>query len=835
MKIQTLPIRWLAIVLLSAAVILPQSLRAQDFTPDMFPGQSPDRTSFVVSATVNVGDFGKCPNTKSFVTAISSSDESVVKVYNENYYSAVLMVGVGTADVTYTETMFSVGENGIINPDGPSTTHTIHYTVKEGIPTAYWEYQGEPVTTYRVVWQGQDWGAVSSPEPRVIVKDLATDRYGQPYMQEKWVGMMQLSFESSNPEVATVSMRGVSPVGYGKATITCTWPGTVLWEPVSISYEVSVEAPKQNVYVNFYQTEVTGFVGESMSALPNVQMLTIDRWQSENPEVASVDEQTGQVSFLSKGTTRIFAYVNETEEHYAATGYYTVTVKKRTPEFSFSESVAYGEPNVPFTHPALNNPNNLPIDKWGCSDTKVAEIDEATGEVTVKAVGDAFISCESFGNETYEAATASYMLHVTNIDVRVMGIEVTSLNADDILGDGSKKVTFDKQTRTLTLNNWMVDATGIGDPNVRTRIIWNHSKEPLVINPIGECSIINADGCIVSMSGALIFMSESKDGKLTLTANETTQSIAVQANAVKVHECDVTAIGSVVGMKLGELTVSRQSHIYAEATGANAYAGLVCSKFVIADEGIQILTPGVHYEVSKNGFFDDEKNTVASKVVEIGKVPVTVPDKEETIIQFNLTSPDESESVVFSSSANDTFNEETGQLEISTSLTDEQVATALETLIPGSSAWMAMLPGSLVLDIPSGKGTILVNCLTLPGYTLNIMIEGQGTVSITQATFDWAMVSYDVATPTHVVIYLHAISSSVRALTAPLKGSQNPVGAYIKAVAVTPDGVATTIDVIEQETPGDGKNQPNGKYMMNGKLRIVRNGHVYDVTGIEVK
>lgn len=826
-KTRTFSFSWLVGTLLSAVVLLPQAVVAQNFTPDMFPGQSADRTEFEVSATVKVGDYGKCPNTNSYVTAISSSDESVVRVYSENHYSAVLVVGVGAADVTYTETMFSAGDNGVINLDGPSTTHTIHYTVQEGVPTAYWEYQGEPVTTHRVVWQGQDLGAVSSPEPRVIVKDLATDKSGYPYMQEKWIGIMQLSFESSNPEVATVSMRGVTPVGYGKATITCTWPGTELWEPVSISYEVSVEEPKQNVYVNFYQTEVTGFVGESMSALPNVQMLTIDRWQSENPQVASVDEQTGDVQFLSKGTTRIFAYVDETDEHYAATGYYTVNVKKRTPELSFSETIAYGELGVPFTAPTLLNPSNVPIDKWYSSDTKVAEVNETTGEVTVKAVGDAYIFCEFTGNDTYEGATASYLLRVATIGLQVMGIEVTGLNADDILGDGSKKVTFDKQSRTLTLNDWVVDASSIGDPTVRTHVIWNHSKEPLTINPTGECVISNVAECIVSMSGALIFKSNSKEGKLTLTANETTQSIAIQAGAVKIHECDVTAIGAIAGMKVGELTVSKQSHIYAEASGTNAYTGIVCEgEFLIADEGIQILTPGVHYDLSKKAFFDDEANTVASKVIEIGKVPVTVPGNEDTTIAFSLTDPDDNEAVVFSTSANDTYNEETGQLEISTSLTDEQVATALETLIPGSSAWLGLLPGSLVFDIPAGKGEILIECLTLPGYTLNIMIGDQGAVSITQESFGWAKVSYNVDAPTHVVIYLHASSSSARSGR---KASSAPANAYIGSIKIVPVNTTTSVAGVKAEKPA------NGKYLQNGQLYIVRDGRVFSVAGVEME
>ncbi len=813
-----------AISLLSGAAM------AEDFTPDMFPGQSADRTAFEVSATVNVGDFGKCPNAKSYITAISSSDESVVKVCNENYYGAVLMVGVGTADVTYTETMFSGGADGSIVLDGPATTHTIHYTVEKGVPEAYWEYQGEPVTTYRIVWQGEDWGAVNSPRAIVKVKELSTDNYGMPYMQEMWIGMTQLVFESANPEVATVSDRGVTPVSYGNATISCTWSGSVLWEGVTFSYEASVEEPKENIFINFFQTEVTGFVGESMTALMNMQMHTIDRWASENPEVASVDEQTGQVHFLSAGTTRIFAYIDETDVHYAATGYYTVTVKKNNPELTFSQPVVEGEPGVPFTAPTLNNPYNVPIDKWYSSNPDVASVNEATGEVTVMGVGDANIACEFTGNELYEGAVATYTIHVTTIGLQVMGIEVTSLNADDVLGDGSKKVTFDKQKRTLSLDNWVVDASGIADPAVRKHVIWNHSGETLFINTIGECAINNANVCVVSMTGALLFMNDTEGGKLTLTANEADQSIAIQSIAIKIHEADVTATGSVTAIKVEELTVSQQSHIYAEATGANAYAGIVCGKLLIADEGIQILTPSVHYVDGMKEFFDDEANTVRSKVVEIGKVPVTVPDNEETVVNFSVTDPDDNEVTLFSTSANDTYNEETGQLEISTSLTDEQVATALETLVPGSSAWISLLPGSLVLNVPAGKGEIQINCLTLPGYTLNILIEGNGVVSITQETFGWAKVSYDVAVPTNVVIYLHASSSSARLDGQGRRASSPTASAFIGGIKIIPEGIVTSVDAVKS-----GGVVRDGKFLKNGQLYIVRDGAVYNVTGMKVK
>lgn len=828
METKHLPFRRLAICLLSFMAILAQNVRAQGFTPDMFPGQLPDRTQYEVSATVKVGEYAKSPNKNSYVTDLTSTDQSVVQTFTGSGVSVVLIVGTGTADVTYTEQMYTLGTEGMVIPVGDPTTHTIHYTVVKGQSEAKYVDRTGEVSKARLIWDGKDPNVFTFTPPalEVNIKDVYTIK-GVPEMLNKYISASECVFESSNPAVATVTARSVTPVSYGKTIIRATWPGNVNWYGTIAEYELTVEEPKENVYINFYQPSITGFAGEYMTAPLNVQMLTIDRWSSENPKIASVDETTGKVQFLTPGTTRIFAYIDETDTHYAAQGYYSVTVKKRNAELSFSETEAFGELNVPFTPPTLINPHEVAIDKWYSSDTKVASVDEATGEVTINGLGDAYIVCEFTGNDYYEAATANYLLHVSTSGVRVMGITVTSLNADDVLGDGSKKVTYDTNTNTLNLNNWIVDASAL-DPAIKSGVIVNSSNKALTINPTGECAILNADLCILSMKSAVIFKSESKTGKLRLTTDEATQSIAIEAFSIKIHECDLKATGTVVAMKLGhELTISKSAHVYAESTGSSGFA-IQCSNLLLADESAGILTPGVHYYEPYMAFFDDEENKVRSKIVEIGKVPVTAPDDEVTVIQFNVTDPEDNETVVFSASANDSFNEETGQLEISTSLTDQQVAEALESFIPGSSAWIDFLPGSLVFDIPAGKGEILVNCMTFPGFSLNVMIEGQGAVSITQAEPGWAKVSYDVAVPTHVVVYLHASSSSAPK-AAPKKTQASP-SAYIKAIKIVPESCLTAVEAIKADKPVS-----DGKYLKNGRLYIVRDGRIFDVTGIEVK
>ena len=226
-------------------------------------------------------------------------------------------------------------------------------------------------------------------------------------------------------------------------------------------------------------------------------------------------------------------------------------------------------------------------------------------------------------------------------------------------------------------------------------------------------------------------------------------------------------------------------------------------------------------------------NYSPAKDVEIGKAPVVVPEDEVTTIDFTQTDPEGNESVIFNATVENTFNEETGQLEISTSLSDEQVATALETLIPGSSAWLEVLPGALTFDIPAGEGDIKIQCMTLGGYQLKLKIDGKESVSIEQAELGWAIVHYNVENPVHVVIYLHANGGS----TAPARIATRmedavTAGAYIQAVTIQPANAPQQPTAIDQvATPSNGSE----KILRNGQLFILRDGKIFNAQGAQMR
>ncbi len=818
---------------LMALVLMPQTMLADEceFTPNLFPGQAADRTAKEVSAKAVVGEFGMYDmHIHSQVNNLTSSDQMIVKTVNENGYDGVFFVGVGQADVTYTENWFTSAEGGADGgvaggEDGSGvcpSNHTIHYTVEQGTPQAYYAFNNEPITEFRTPYN-----AFNAPYLQIIVKEVRTVD-GYPKMMDLYINEMQCTITSSNEAVATIGRGGhVQLTGeLGETVITAYWPGTALWKEATASYKLKVENPKQSVLISFSETEFTDTIGHTM--YPPTPLIVpseakITRWVSSDPEVASVDSKTGVVTMLKAGKTNISAWVDEDDTYYAAQAVYHLTVVKKKVDMSFTPDVLAAELGVPVPElPKLNNPSNLPINKWYSQNHDVAEISEDGKTLTLKSAGEVLISCETYDTEEFSAGVVSFRLVVTTSGLTVKGVYVTSLNADDILGDG--KVNFEKETKTLHLHEVIIDAQG-SSYEVSEGVIRYEGEGALTIMIHGSSAIVHSAKSIVAENNGILLRAANKRDTLTLLAGD----IAINAQAFKIHEGSLYAETNQVAIKLtSELSVSKGGHLIADGETGIA---IECADLILADgeAGIEILTPDVRYE-PKKGFLT--KDNQPAHRVEIGKKPIVVPDDEETVIEFAVKDPDGNESVVFSHSVNDTYNEETGQLEISTALTDEQVAEALESVVPGSSAWVSFLPGSLTFDIPAGTGEILIECLTLPGYTLNVKLEGEAAISITQADkFGWAKVKYDVAAPTHVVIYLHAaVSSPAPAhIAAHVRDEDPSAGAYIKAIKITPSKAATGIEEIIPTVEG------TQKIMLNGQLFIIRDGKAFNATGAQVK
>ena len=105
----------------------------------------------------------------------------------------------------------------------------------------------------------------------------------------------------------------------------------------------------------------------------------------------------------------------------------TVTItlldKYTQDNFKFAEAekeVTYGD--AEFTVTATGSVDDAAL-KYTSSDAKVAEVEEATGKVTIKGAGSAVISAYSAGSEDYAEATVSYTLTVKKAALTVTALD----------------------------------------------------------------------------------------------------------------------------------------------------------------------------------------------------------------------------------------------------------------------------------------------------------------------------------------------------------------------------------------------------------------------------
>lgn len=656
---------------------------------------------------------------------------------------------------------------------------------------------------------------------------------------------VRVEYSSTNPNVAEIDMTSgrIELKGEGSTYINATTGQTELYLSASARYNLVVVAPHDTTPVEpptcpeayFSQNgarldTMVLHVGDAVSVpmllTATGGIISGGRIQITDPSIAMLTADN-LIHGVATGATTLWVSTATSAEGQVLTCDYMLPIivleskpQKQSPELSWSDTVVYAELGVPCEAPILYNPHNVPMNKIESYNPNVAEISEDGKVLTIKGVGTAVIFAESFDTEEYYAQSVSYTVHVHTLGLIVKGINVTSANAHDVLGDSSRCVTFEVESRTLHLNSWNIDATGM---ELTAMIEDNTNEVPLTIQLHGVNSITNANTCIKADNVPVVIMGASQRDALNLTAT----TIAVETPAFKIHQCGVSADAPLAGLKLGvELGVSVNSHLFVTSAGL----AIQVPQLILAEgeEGVAILTQGVRFE-QKKGFLT-EKGQYA-KEVEIGKVPVVVPDDEVTTIDFTQTDPDGNETVVFSTSVNDTYNEETGQLEISTSLTDEQVEEALENLVPGSSAWIDMLPGSIVFDIPAGEGKVRINCMTLPGYKLQVKIEGQAAISVEQVALGWAEVSYNVAAPMHVVIYLHAESGASAPARIIARTADDPAaGAYIQSIEIAPKNAPQGIENIDVKSLENGS-----KMLIDGQLYIIREGRIFNANGAQVR
>ena len=178
-------------------------------------------------------------------------------------------------------------------------------------------------------------------------------------------------------------------------------------------------------------------------------------YTSSKETVATINAE-GAVTIVGEGETVIKASFAGNETYEAAEASYTLTVNKDKATLAYSTDKVTATMGQPFTAPTLNNPNNLAVTYTSSKET-VATIN-AEGAVTIVGEGETVIKASFAGNETYEAAEASYTLTVEKgvgdgYAIWIGETQLTKDNKEHILGEGNLTFTFNDETKTLLITN----------------------------------------------------------------------------------------------------------------------------------------------------------------------------------------------------------------------------------------------------------------------------------------------------------------------------------------------------------------------------------------------
>ena len=189
----------------------------------------------------------------------------------------------------------------------------------------------------------------------------------------------------------------------------------------------------------FASSEATATINEAFVApvLNNPNGLAVS-YYSEDPMVAIVNAETGEVTPVAAGTTTINAYTNGDLFHEAGEVSYTLTVLKGIVSLAFSAPTASVKVDATeFVLPILSNPQDVEV-TYSSSNPAVANIFALYGDMTLVAAGTTTITATFAGDEKYLPSEASYVLTVepSGDPTAIEDVRFESDKAEKVLMDG---------------------------------------------------------------------------------------------------------------------------------------------------------------------------------------------------------------------------------------------------------------------------------------------------------------------------------------------------------------------------------------------------------------
>lgn len=182
-------------------------------------------------------------------------------------------------------------------------------------------------------------------------------------------------------------------------------------------------------------------------------------WSSDNEKVATVDVN-GTVTGVAAGNAKITAKFAGDDEYETSTASYEIIVKG-APSLSFPQTSYTVEMGDVFSTPKLEGLPKGVTPVYTSSNTEVATVNAATGEVAIVGVGTTTITVTSPETGIYEMATASYELTVKLATTKKVTIDFSTFGYTD--QHKVTEVSQDGITMTLAKGSGKTDPQWIDD------------------------------------------------------------------------------------------------------------------------------------------------------------------------------------------------------------------------------------------------------------------------------------------------------------------------------------------------------------------------------------
>jgi hypothetical protein len=306
---------------------------------------------------------------------------------------------------------------------------------------------------------------VNKADQAITFNALESTTYGNDFnLSASSSSGLDISYVSSNTDVATISGNRVTIVGVGTTTITASQTGNGNYNVANtVDQELIVDKATQTI-----EMEAISFkaITDKTFALDEVSSSGLPiEYSSSNTNVATIDDYI--VTIVGIGKTIITAKQLGNENYIAAPDVQQeLIISKETQKITFAEleSVTFGD--VSFSLNATST-SGLPV-TFTSSNTDVVAITE--NSVTIVGAGETVITAKQEGNGEYEATSTERRLTVNKanqsitfetIEAKYVGDKSFDLSATASSGLDIVYISSDEKVATVSGKTVTIVGTGI--------------------------------------------------------------------------------------------------------------------------------------------------------------------------------------------------------------------------------------------------------------------------------------------------------------------------------------------------------------------------------------